>query len=514
MEPALHTNTRAKANAWSLYALVVAAYATVFWFWQVEHVPTLLYIAGVLIWALALVPLAIWYRWGTNRLPMFELICVAYGVAYSPPIYLLEQQIEIMGRRVPLALDTMLNAAGLTIIGLISLISAYYFGESFVKRLSRPRIDLPLKPYAARTFIIFALGLGLLGKALVGTTETRYGALVNFLARQFEIGLVLLAYRTFSDGPMRSSRGRLYFLVAVGSLLGLRGGLLETALVPLVLVVITRWHAQRRCPVGLVSVAAGFVVVLTPIKLEFRARTWNGASEEGTIGLLKLWWESGQYVLEGQRRGLEEHRPLTDLMSRVDLFHKLAYVHLLSPDVVPYFDGRSYEYFLYTFVPRVVWPTKPIASAATDLMDFSYGLRTEDNTTTNFGIGQIAEAYANFAWIGVLFVMVIQGAFFALIDKVLNGRQSEGGRAIYLSIMVLFLNGIGTSAVVVFGSIIQLTIASALLMRPFAVSFSVRNTSLTGSGAGQRRRGELRNEVPGAVGVGYVGVTIPASERT
>lgn len=488
--------TGAKSNAWSLYALVVIAYGTLFMFWQVHAVSGSLYFAGIVLFSVSLLPLAIWYRRGTRGLPMFELICVAYGAAYSPPIFLVEHHIMIMGNEVSLPSELVLRGVLLTTAALLSLIGSYYFIKSCSKELPLPRIDLPLKQSAIRAFICVALGLGLVGKALVGTTETRYGALVNVMANEFNIGIILLAYGIFSGEMRQSNKPWLYCCVGLGSLLGLCGGMLEAALIPLVLVFMVQWHAQRRFPFAFSVVIAGLLIVLTPIKFEFRDRVWNGGSEAGRIDLLRIWWESGQAVFDGQREGLEEHQLFADPMSRVDLLHKFAYVQLMTPEVVPYLEGESYQYLLYTFIPRIVWPEKPIASAATDLTDFAYSLRVQGDTSTNIGIGQIAEAYANFGWEGLLCTMLAQGTVFALLDRVLNGTQSQGGRAIYLSIMILFLNGIGTSAVVLFGSIIQVTIAIALSMRPFALSFSAESAWPTPGQARRRWVHGMRDEIP------------------
>ena len=127
----------------------------------------------------------------------------------------------------------------------------------------------------------------------------------------------------------------------------------------------------------------------------------------------------------------------------------------------------------YLLVPRVVWPNKPVATDATDMIDYAYKFRDEfeEKRTANISIGFLPESYANFGVWGVLFVMGLQGSIFALMDLVLNGRRSQGGRAIYLSIMVFWLNGIGTTTVILFGSLIQMMLASAVLMRPFALSF-------------------------------------------
>jgi 5-bromo-4-chloroindolyl phosphate hydrolysis protein len=63
--------------------------------------------------------------------------------------------------------------------------------------------------------------------------------------------------------------------------------------------------------------------------------------------------------------------------------------------------------------------------------------------------------------------MVIQGLIFGLMDRSLNGPNSQAGRAIYMTIMVVFLNGIGTNAVILFGSILQFIVVNALILSWF-----------------------------------------------
>jgi hypothetical protein len=142
----------------------------------------------------------------------------------------------------------------------------------------------------------------------------------------------------------------------------------------------------------------------------------------------------------------------------------------MTPAFIPYYRGESYSYFLYAWIPRLLWSDKPSASAATDRLDLDYGFKYESQSVT-VAIGQLPEAYANFGVLGIGLVMALQGVVFALLDAMLNGPRSEGGRAIYLVIMAYFLNGIGSSAAVLFGALVQYILASALIMRPFAASW-------------------------------------------
>ena len=62
--------------------------------------------------------------------------------------------------------------------------------------------------------------------------------------------------------------------------------------------------------------------------------------------------------------------------------------------------------------------------------------------------------------------MLLQGLIFAYLGWFLNGH-SQIGRAIYASLMIWFFNGIGASTVIFFGGIVQMTIATMMIVKPF-----------------------------------------------
>ena len=154
---------------------------------------------------------------------------------------------------------------------------------------------------------------------------------------------------------------------------------------------------------------------------------------------------------------------------RIDFLHVFARVHSLTPTPIPYYGGLSYQYFLGGWIPRAVWPDKPDAIAAQQRLTVDYAFQLPTNVTLySYGLGQITEAYANFGAIGVLIFMIIQGIFFAVIDASLNGPESDGGRAVYLSVTVILLNGIGASTAVIFGNMVQNLLSNAVIVRLFA----------------------------------------------
>jgi hypothetical protein len=174
-------------------------------------------------------------------------------------------------------------------------------------------------------------------------------------------------------------------------------------------------------------------------------------------------------------------------MARLDFFHTLVWIHRMTPATVPYYSGDSYEYFLYGWIPRAIWPDKPVAQQGQHRFEVDYQLLTPAQLgSASIGIGQLSEAYANFGWLGILIVMALQGAVFAALGEVFNGPESEGGRAIYLWIMASFLNGIGADTTTTFGGIVQNSVAFALILRLFATGW--RAPSPAAARATPRRR--------------------------
>jgi hypothetical protein len=68
----------------------------------------------------------------------------------------------------------------------------------------------------------------------------------------------------------------------------------------------------------------------------------------------------------------------------------------------------------------------------------------------------LGEAFINFGWVGVALIMLFQGVIISLLERMFGGVASgPGGQAVFIAFFVFFLNGIGSSAEIVFGNILQ-----------------------------------------------------------
>jgi hypothetical protein len=463
------------------YASVLLLYFLLLSFWQVEPVPEAVHAASVLLVAICLLPITLWYARGGQGLPMFELICLSYALQFGSAIYTQPRHLIILSMPVYLSWDSVLRALLLTILGMVSLILGYYASKSKLISERLPQIDLPLHPKRRTYFLIgaFAVGSGIMllqVLALAPSGSGPLGAIMRLLANQLNIVIILLAYQVYGDSQKHLIRTlSLYTCVGIAVLLGLATGFLEGALVPLLILLIVRWHIVRKVPWRILFASALLFVLLNPVKSAYRVQAWYGESNLGLVDRITLWFDlSGEAVRDivaGDQLG-EIENLARQALARFDLIHKFAYVQDLTPAFVPYYEGSTYEYLLFGWIPRFLWPDKPVASDVNSRLDVDYGLlEPEQISGTTIGIGQLPEAYANFGPPGIIIVLLLQGISFAMLDTVLNGKRSDGGRAIYLAVMISFLNGIGSSTAIFFGALLQNAVANVALLRLFATGF-------------------------------------------
>ena len=130
-------------------------------------------------------------------------------------------------------------------------------------------------------------------------------------------------------------------------------------------------------------------------------------------------------------------------------------------------------------IPRVFWPDKPLTTT-NKWFAITYGITTEEGAEkSNFGISLLGECYVNFGLAGVIFMMMFQGAALSTLEQIFSGEKSgAGGHAVFLAFSIWFLNGVGTSAEVLFGAILQNMICSCAILiwlrkrRPFDLRFA------------------------------------------
>ena len=105
--------------------------------------------------------------------------------------------------------------------------------------------------------------------------------------------------------------------------------------------------------------------------------------------------------------------------SHIWVFHV---VDTTSPEPIPYWNGATYRPVLTSFIPRVLYPSKPEELFG---LEFGrrYGFLEPDQTGTSVNLPWLTELLANFGALGVVLGMPLYGLLLAFLDRVFNARD-------------------------------------------------------------------------------------------
>jgi hypothetical protein len=199
---------------------------------------------------------------------------------------------------------------------------------------------------------------------------------------------------------------------------------------------------RRRVPAWAPALLAAYVLFFQVGKNEYRQRYWFGqqANTTNPVGRLSYWFDAS--LSEWQKAfAVGDKEAYVGLISqslmRTSLLTQVANVIERTPDDVPFQKGKTYSYFLVTWIPRFLWPDKPFVSGANQFYQVAYGLTREDSLDqVSIAVGSLGEAYMNFGWIGILLIMFLIGVVLSVYQRLFLSRTSG-----------VFLFGIGVALV-------------------------------------------------------------------
>jgi O-antigen polysaccharide polymerase Wzy len=422
-------------------------------------------------------PTARYFARNETGIPTMAILCLAYALQFGLPIFTRDPTFELMAREVRFLDDSDVIAALLmSIMGVGLLQLGYYrFRASKLVRLV-PSADLPLNKFRA---IIYCVLVGFVLPILFSIKDiipeeyqAPLSSILTLLQNQMLVVIAILGWLVYSRRGSKWFVVALYGAVAIAALRGIGNGILEQALVSIGVLFIVKWMYTRRIPMGSIVVVAAIVLFLSPVKGNFRQRVMSDPSGEELAGQ-SLTSKAAAWIDQASDYWLETlkgDRDLTEATSgatlRTDLIHQIAHIHSMTPSVIPYQYGETYSYFAVSAIPRVLWPDKPRAGSANRFFGVTYGLQTEEGSQlTTFGVSILGEAYINFGWPGVAVIMLFQGLLLGLLHHLFGEtRSGPGGQAVFLAFFVFFLNGIGSSAEILFGNVLQNLLCGYLLL--------------------------------------------------
>lgn len=241
--------------------------------------------------------------------------------------------------------------------------------------------------------------------------------------------MVLLAslQRRDERGPARFLFWALFGMAATVALMR---GVLTPLIKPLLIYLLGWLFARRQLRLWPVLTALLAVVVLQPVKAEFRARVWDRSTRMELWQRAELFAELTAQHWLGDGPGLQQDKAqsLQVAAARTAGALQLAHAIEMTPAAVPHQWGATYVYLRHAFFPRVFDPDKPIAQYADVWAAVIYGYTTPAGTAhVMVGLGQLPEAYINFGLLGGLLLLAGVGALCRQIDAIFAHPQAKSG---------------------------------------------------------------------------------------
>jgi hypothetical protein len=467
-----------RAQVWLLYVIVVfictmispavlASYG---------YPPVQIAIAGVLL-SLCLYPAAVYWVNKDDNLPVFPILCLAYGLQFALPVVTRDATVMLSGGQLTNIDDEDIVACLLlSILGVLSLIAGYYGLRSMKIEERIPVLVLPLDPRKAIVYsVIMGIGMPLIASfdfVSSGQNAIEFSAIIRVILNQILVAIAVLSGLVFSFGGNIRTKIVLFGILFLAVVRGMATGFLEHAVTPFAVLLMMRWQYTKKIPLVIIGISLLLIVFLSPVKQDYRTALRMTTDGEGSLGetaIEKMWYwftSANDYwadALTGQQSFKDSAETAA---SRLDLIHQFAHVYSMTPSIVPYQYGATYSYFLVALIPRVIWPDKPEAGSANYFYAVSYNITTEDGARrSTFGMSLLTESFINFGWIGVIIIMALQGAFLYSVQVIFSGAKSGlGGQAVFVAFFVFFLNGIGSSAEIMFGNLIQSLLLSVAFL--------------------------------------------------
>lgn len=431
---------------------------------------------GVVLLITCLYPCARYYSHRETGLPTLPVFCLAYAMQFAFPVFTHDDTFQLVGGEIKyLTEGEVVAALIMAIAGICSLQIGYYWLQNSSHKRIIPVAHLPLNK---RRALAYCVTVGILLPLLFtfqGIIPEEFqqplSSILRLLQNQILVVIGILGWLYYSRHGSRIYAFWLYGLVLIALMRGVSSGSLEEALVPIGVLFVVKWVYTRRIPVIPILATAALVVFLSPVKSDYRQQAWMGGSpdlaEQSSLVRGTAWISSAmeywQDTFAGERDFAEATSSAT---SRADFIHQVAHIYSMTPSLVPYQYGKTYSFFAVSLIPRIVWPDKPTAGSANGFYAVSYGVSTEEGArTTTFGVSILGEAFMNFGWAGVVLVMLVQGILISALQYSFGSYESgPGGQAVFLAFFVYFLNGIGSSAEIMFGGILQNLVCGYLIL--------------------------------------------------
>jgi len=316
-------------------------------------------------------------------------------------------------------------------------------------------------------YLVLIGGVGLIG-AIAGTQlfwlkskAALYLLTLSQFSPMFLYAWALAWLLVFSGRATRGERLAVYLLFLPGVALIVLFSLSDKSLIMTLAVtpVVARWYTRRQLPwKTLLVLLLAMIFVVFPVINTFRAMDRHSSRElraTETMDTLAS-WDQSTYM---------DHS-FGSFKSRLAEVTSLAAVVRDVPRWVPYAYGSTiFEPMLALFVPRMLWPDKPVFGMGREFGE-TFRIVSPLDEVTNVAVTVPGELYWNFSVPGVVFGMFLFGVVmrwaYRRYAEATLGHPAPIRQAFYVLVLIAFVEAGGGLAAEIVGLARTLVLLEAL----------------------------------------------------
>ncbi len=350
------------------------------------------------------------FRGRFRTIPFFEGHCLFYVVCFA---YAAFRPVVVGGRLGTLVESDLQKGLAATFLCLIGLqVGFYLFGWALFRGFRPFTFHVPDVPKVTLAFLGSSFVLMLMGGIL---SQLGVPGLLQVTSALWVFTVVLLSAGVYANYlPRWMSKAFWLFFIPWMLLIGsgfltnaILGGMIEFAIWQ---TLAGLWARGRPSYVWL-ALAVAIIFLLQPLKGFYRLFLWGGAQERSVVE--KLWaWQDIFVSVSPQYKDPETARYMREAAyARMNHLVVTSGVIRDTPEIEPFQKGKTYYPLFVKWVPRMIWPNKPIERLGNEWAR-RYGYLNVNDYTTSFNLPWLTEMYLNFGWWGVALIPLILGILF------------------------------------------------------------------------------------------------------
>lgn len=345
--------------------------------------------------------------------PLFALSCLYYLFAFGLPGYYFTH-IPVINHLI--TTRSLQTGQYLCIIGLTFQLAGYYVTRAFQHDQTPYNLIGNIKAERLRFFAWGWIGIRVIMILYRPFADIPTVGQIARLAPFIGFG-VLFTLLFIGKLPSFDKLVLLLFIVPVELVYRLTTGLLYELAILLILLVIIRWICNRKIDWILIVSFLSLVGIFNPAKHAYREQVWHSESRD----IFTLDQKLGIFLSLTADHWLgtsdDKIQFRSGFLDRMNYLAALAVVVGQTPDGgVPYWNGRTFESAVYSFIPRILWPDKPVMTFGNEF-GRTYSFLSPNDYNTSVNVNWIVELYMNWGYIGVGMGMFVVGFLFAILDR-------------------------------------------------------------------------------------------------